>query len=104
MTTILVLGAGIMQVPAIRIAKARGWRVIVADGNARAEGRDLCDRFENVDLKDREGLLVLARECAASGGLDGVFTAGTDFSTSVAYVAEKMGLPGNPLPGRAAGD
>lgn len=96
MKRILVLGAGIMQMPAIRIAKSRGWRVIVADGNARAEGRDLCDRFENVDLRDSEGLLALARQCAASGGLDGVFTAGTDFSTSVAYVAEKMGLPGIP--------
>lgn len=96
MTTILILGAGIMQLPAIRIAKSRGWRVVVADGNPDAEGKSLCDRFECVDLKDRDGLVSLARQCQAAHGLDGVFTAGTDFSTSVAWVAEKMGLPGIP--------
>ena len=94
MRTIMILGAGIMQIPAIRIAKSRGWRVVVADGNPEAEGRGLCDRFEQVDLKDRDGLLALAQGCREAHGLDGVFTAGTDFSTSVAWVAEKMGLPG----------
>ncbi|MBE3065788.1 MAG: ATP-grasp domain-containing protein [Spirochaetes bacterium] len=96
MTTILLLGAGIMQIPAIRIAKSRGWRVVVADGNPDAEGKGLCDRFACVDLKDRDGLMSLARQCQALHGLDGVFTAGTDFSTSVAWVAAKMGLPGIP--------
>ncbi len=96
MTTILILGAGIMQIPAIRIARSRGWRVIVADGNPDAEGKGLCDRFECIDLKDRDGLLAFARQCQTAHGLDGVFTAGTDFSTSVAWVAEKMGLPGIP--------
>jgi biotin carboxylase len=92
--TILILGAGIMQEPGIRIARNLGWRVVVADGNPRALARDRADRFEVVDLKDREGLLALARDCAATTGLDGIFTAGTDFSASVAWVAERMGLPG----------
>ena len=94
MKTILILGAGLMQLPGIRIAKSRGWRVILADGNPDAMARDLSDRFEVVDLKDKEGLLAMARRCAESSPLDGVFTAGTDFSCSVAWVAEKMGLPG----------
>jgi biotin carboxylase len=91
---IIILGAGIMQMPAIRIAKARGWQVIVVDGNPRASAREMGDRFETVDLKDRDGLLILARRYAESTGLDGIFTAGTDFSSSVAWVAEKLGLPG----------
>ncbi len=94
MKTILILGAGIMQEPAIRRAKAMGWRVILADGNPQASARGLADRFENVDLKNREGLLALARAVKESAGLDGVFTAGTDFSCSVAWVAENLGLPG----------
>jgi biotin carboxylase len=94
--SILILGAGVMQVPGIRIAKRKGWRVIVADGNPHALARDLADRFEAVDLKDKEALLAVARGCAANGGLDGVFTAGTDFSSSVAWVAERMNLPGVP--------
>jgi biotin carboxylase len=92
----MLLGAGVMQVPGIRIARARGWHVTVVDGNREAMARDMADRFAVVDLKDKEGLLAFARECRADGGLDGIFTAGTDFSSSVAWVAEKMGLPGIP--------
>ena len=83
-----------MQAPAIRIARRKSWRVIVVDGNPEASGRDSGDHFECVDLKDRDGLLAIARGHAERTGLDGVFTAGTDFSSSVAWVAEKMGLPG----------
>lgn len=85
-----------MQVPGIRIAKAKGWKVIVADGNPEAVAGQLGDHFEVVDLKDKEGLLALAGRYAKQTGLDGVFTAGTDFSASVAWVAEKLGLPGVP--------
>ncbi|HEY9592883.1 MAG TPA: ATP-grasp domain-containing protein [Spirochaetia bacterium] len=94
MRTILILGAGIMQVPAIRIARRKGWRVVVADGNPSAMARDMADVFATVDLKDRDGLVRLAEECRGNGGLDGIFTAGTDFSSSVAWVAERLGLPG----------
>ncbi len=90
----MILGAGIMQIPGIRLARKSGWRVIVVDGNPDALGRKLADRFEVVDLKDRDGLVDLATRCLKNGGLDGVFTAGTDFSSSVAWVAERAGLPG----------
>jgi biotin carboxylase len=92
--TIFILGAGVMQLPAIRAAKAMGWRVIVADGNESAEGIPLADRFVHVDLKDREAMAAAVRRCQAEGGVDGVFTAGTDFSSTVAWAAECCGLPG----------
>lgn len=92
--TILILGAGIMQVPAIRIAKEEGWKVICADGNKNAPAVNDVDRFLPIDLKDLGGLEKAAREIQQKDGLDGVFTAGTDFSASVAWVAEKLGLPG----------
>jgi biotin carboxylase len=95
--TIFILGAGVMQIPAIRAARELGWKVVVADANAEAPGAALADRFLPVDLKDREGLAASAREIKAELGLDGVFTAGTDFSASVAYVAEALSLPGIPL-------
>ena len=94
MKTIIILGAGVMQLPGIRLAKQSGWRVIVADGNMEALGSPLADHFEAVDLKDKDGLLAVARQYHTRYGLDGVFTAGTDFSSSVAWVSEKMGLPG----------
>ncbi len=96
MTTILILGAGVMQEPGIRIARRKGWRVILADGNPRATARDRADVFAPIDLKDKEGLAAFARSIQRESGLDGVFTAGTDFSSSVAWVAEKLGLPGIP--------
>jgi biotin carboxylase len=95
-TTILILGAGIMQEPAVRIARRRGWRVVLADANPQAPARAMADLFVCIDLKDRDGLLAFARSIRTSSGLDGVFTAGTDFSSSVAWVAEKLGLPGIP--------
>ena len=92
--TIFILGAGVMQLPAIRIARELGWKVAAADGNPSAAGAAEVDRFLHVDLKDREGLEAAARRLKAEMGLDGVFTAGTDFSASVAWVAGRLGLPG----------
>ena len=90
--TILMLGGGTMQLPAIHSAKSRGWTVILADGNGACVARSLVDAFHHVDLVDLDGLIAVAERY----DLDGVFTAGTDFSTSVAYVAERRGLPGIP--------
>jgi biotin carboxylase len=95
-TTILILGGGVMQEPGIRIARRKGWRVILADGNPRAIARDRADVFECIDLKDKDELLAFARSVRETSGLDGIFTAGTDFSSSVAWVAEKLELPGIP--------
>ena len=91
---ILILGAGVMQQPALQLARRQGWHVVVADGNPSAPARGLADRFVNIDLRDREALAAFARDYQDESGLDGVFTAGTDFSTSVAFVAEALGLPG----------
>lgn len=92
--TILILGGGVMQLPAIRIAKERHWRVVVADGDRDAVGAELADIFLHVDLKDREAMTEAAATFRRRGELDGVFTAGTDFSTTVAWVADQLGLPG----------
>ncbi|GAB1483892.1 hypothetical protein MASR2M78_27080 [Treponema sp.] len=93
---ILILGAGVMQGPALRLARARGLRTVAVDGDAEAPCRDLADQFEHIDLKDKEGIEGFARTLVSSGGLDGIMTAGTDFSASVAWVAERLGLPGIP--------
>lgn len=94
--TVFILGAGVMQIPAIESARELGWYSVVADGNPRAAGASLADRFLHVDLKDLSGLEAAARAVRAERGLDAVFTAGTDFSASVAWVASRLGLPGIP--------
>ena len=94
MRTILILGAGVMQLPAIRAARRRGLSVIVADGNPNAVGIPEADEFLPVDLKDHVAMAEAAETVRQRRGLDAVFTAGTDFSATVAYVAERLGLPG----------
>jgi biotin carboxylase len=95
MDRIIILGAGIMQWPAIRIAGEMGLERHVLDGNADAPYKGAGEHFHHIDLRDKEKILELASELKELPGRLGVMTAGTDFSTSVAYVTEKLGLPGH---------
>ena len=92
--TILILGAGVMQGPAIRCAKSMGLKTAVIDGDPNAPLANEADRFEVIDLKDIHNIEQFAKNLRAEGGLNGVMTAGTDFSASAAFVAEKLALPG----------
>jgi len=91
---IMILGGGIMQLPAIRTARVSGWRVIVAAKEMCPEAAELADHLEYVDLRSLSSIICVARKYRQKYGLDGVFTAGTDFSITVARTAEEMGLPG----------
>jgi len=93
---IFILGAGIMQLPAFEAARKNNWYSIAADGNPAAPCRKRADYFLNIDLKDRTGLVRAAQDLVETHNIRGVFTCGTDFSSSVAWVAEKLDLPGIP--------
>ncbi len=91
---VLILGAGLMQKPAILSAKELGYTVCVIDADDKAVAIPFADTFRKIDLKDKDGILTYAQELKNSpAGLAAVFTAGTDFSASVSYVCEKLGLP-----------
>lgn len=92
---VLILGGGLMQRPAVEAAKKLNCHITLADANSNALCKDLVDVFEPVDLKDVDGLIKLAKKMKNSYGIDGVFTAGTDFSSSVAKVAQELNLPGH---------
>ena len=89
---VLILGAGFLQKPAIDAAKKIGCRAVVIDGNERAVCVPLADCFERIDLKDKEGIYEFAKKLQKEEGLAAIFTAGTDFSSSVSYAGEKLGL------------
>lgn len=91
--TLLVLGAGLMQRPAIEAARSLDCQVVVVDGNHKALCVPLADQFFPLDLKDKEGIRELALSLQSQGRLHGVFTAGTDFSATVSYVGEACGFP-----------
>jgi biotin carboxylase len=94
--TIIILGAGVMQGPVINIAKELGFYAIALDGSSSAPCISLADRFEQIDLKNKEGIETFARSIQGTTSRLGIMTAGTDFSANVAWVAEKLGLPGIP--------
>ncbi|UTY34919.1 ATP-grasp domain-containing protein [Treponema putidum] len=85
-----------MQGPAIRAAKELGCEVIAVDGNPNAVCAKEADKFFPIDLKDIPALIGLAKSLKENG-LHGVFTAATDFSVSVAAIAESCSLPGHSL-------
>lgn len=91
--SVLILGAGLMQKPAILAAKSLKIKTYVIDADKNAVCVPLADHFENIDLKDKEQIYNYAKGIKAAENLVGIFTAGTDFSTSVSYCAEKLQLP-----------
>ncbi|MDR0377151.1 MAG: ATP-grasp domain-containing protein [Spirochaetaceae bacterium] len=93
---LIILGAGVMQGPAIALAREMGLETVVVDGDPHAIRAPWADRFEPIDLKDKEGIEALARSLQREGRLAGIMTAGTDFSATAAWVAQQLGLPGIP--------
>ena len=90
--SVLILGAGLMQRPAILSAKELGFRAVVVDANPNAESVFLADEFKEIDLKAKDEILNFAEELTENSNLKGIFTAGTDFSASVSYAGEKLGF------------
>ncbi|MFB6355594.1 MAG: alpha-hydroxy-acid oxidizing protein [bacterium] len=91
--TVMLIGAGTMQVPAIREARRLGLETVVLDMNPDAPGMSLADYPIEMSTRDFEGCVREARGFEY-GDIDGVITVGTDASTSQAAVAEALDLPG----------
>ncbi len=88
---ILIIGASILQVPAIKKAKELGYYVGVIDYNPKAVGIPLADEFFEVSTIDIDGVAETARRF----GPDGIMTLATDMPMrSIAKAAEVCGLPG----------
>ncbi len=92
MDSILILGAGLMQRPAIMSAKKLGLETFVVDANPDAVCISDADHFERIDLKDRDGIAEYALRLKETSSLKAVFTAGTDFSANAAYASNKCGF------------
>lgn len=89
--SLMVLGAGMCQVPIIRRAQKMGFEAIAVSIGGDYPGFAAADRSYEVDVRDRERILEIARE----EGIRGILTDQTDIPVpTVAYVAERLGLPG----------
>lgn len=90
----MIVGAGILQEPAIRIAKSLGYAVIATDIVQTAPGLRWADHVGMVSKFDIDGHVALAKACRADYDLRGVLTIGTDAARAVAGVATALNLPG----------
>lgn len=91
MKKLLIIGASILQLPAIKRAKEAGYYTIVADFNPNAIGIKYADEYHNVSTIDVEGVTRLAEEIRP----DGIMTLATDMPMrALAAATSKLGLPG----------
>ena len=91
MKRVLIIGASILQLPAILKAKELGYYVATVDFNPKAVGIPYADEFFEVSTIDTEAVVQVAKEF----GVNGVLTLATDMPMrSVARAAEACNLPG----------
>lgn len=91
MKRLLIIGASILQLPAIKKAKELGHYVAVADFNPNAVGIPYADEFFNASTIDIEAICKVAEEFKP----DGIMTLATDMPMrSIAAATSRLGLPG----------
>ena len=90
---ILFLGAAPTQVAPIVYARSQGYYIVTCDYLPDNPGHKLADEWHNVSTTDKEAVLKLARR----RHVDAVIAYASDpAAPTAAYVAEQLGLPGNP--------
>lgn len=93
MKKLLMLGGAMQQIPAITCAKEMGYYVITCDYLPENPGHRYADEYYNVSTTDLDAVLELATKLK----IDGIVAYASDpAAPTAAYVAEKLGLPGNP--------
>ena len=88
---IMVLGAGVMQVPLIKKIREMGHEALVLGIKGNYPGLEFASRAIFEDFTDLEKTLEVAKR----EKIDAIMTCGIDLPVkTIAYVSEKMGLPG----------
>lgn len=91
MKKILILGAGIYQVPLIKTAKNLGVYTIVASIPGNYPGFEIADKIYYENTTDYDKILEIAK----AENIDGIVTAGTDVAViTIGKVCDELGLTG----------
>lgn len=91
MRKLLILGAGIYQVPLIKTAQRMGIETIVASIPGNYPGFDIADKVVYENTVDYEAIIKVAEE----NNIDGIVTTGTDVAViTIGKVCDKLGLKG----------
>ncbi len=90
---IWIVAGGLMQLPAIREARHRGYAVLVTDGNKDCAAKDVADLVIPLDTYDEKGHAALARNLSALGiQFRAVLCPGADVGPTVSRIAELLCL------------
>ena len=90
---VLLLGGSHFQVPSVKTAKEMGYHVITCDYLPNNPGHKFADEYYNVSTTDKEAVLKLATDLK----IDGIVCYASDpAAPTAAYVAQKLGLAGQP--------
>lgn len=91
----MIIGAADEHCIGIKTAQRIGLSVFATDGNADSVGFKVADAFAVASTYDEKATLAAAKNFISNGGrVEGVMTLASDVPYTVAYVAEKLGLPG----------
>ena len=90
MKKILIIGGGEMQIPVIQKCNEMGFQTIVTDGFNFAPGLKIANIPLNIDTLDKVKTLEIAEEFK----IDAIITTSDFPVNNVAFVANKLGLPG----------
>ena len=90
MKKLLMLGGSQLQISAIKKARELGHYVITCDYLEDNPGHQFSHEYHNVSITDKDAVLELAKKLKVDGIVCYVADSGAE---TVAYVAEKLGLP-----------
>lgn len=88
--TLMILGAGVMQIPVLKAAKEHGYNVLAIDFDPNAPGIGIADTFDLVSTLDIPKVLEIAKHKKIAG----LLTTSDAPVKTVASVAHELGLIG----------
>lgn len=91
--TLIILGAGMLQVPVIKEAKRLGYQVLATDRNPKAVAFPLADIRVLASTRDVAETVAAAKEWAKKERIVGVLACAIDVEVTQAAVAKALGLP-----------
>lgn len=91
MKKVMILGAGRGQIPIMEICRKYGWYIITVSPKGDYPGLQVADKVYFLNVIDKDAVL----RAAITENIQAILTDQLDVAVqTVAYVAEKMGLPG----------
>lgn len=94
MKTLMMLGAGPYQIPGIKKAQEKGYKVIACSYNADDKGMFIANYAETIDITDKEKILAAAKKHK----INGIMTMCSDVGVpTVGYVNDQLELAGPSL-------